>query len=269
VSPLFGGIPVTGAIARTGTNVRAGARSPVAAIVHSITLVAIVALFAPFARLIPLATLAAVLLVVSYRIGEWHEIRTILNLDKADIAVWFATFALTVAADLTVAVEVGMALAALLYIYRVAHTTTVAVVTPEYVEDGRVHVLQDKVFPNYVTILRIHGPFLFGTTDQLDEQTEDLGRFASIVILRLRNATALDATGLHALAALHDRLKASGRTLLLCGAREQPARLLKRVDFVARIGENNILPNIDAALVRAQEIHDNFEGLGAELASSL
>ena len=267
--PLVGGIPVTGAIARTGTNIRAGARSPMAAIVHSFTLLAIVLLFASFARLIPLAVLAAILLVVAYRIGEWREIGMILHLDKADRAVWLVTFALTVFADLTIAVEVGMGLAALLYIYRIAHTTTVAVVTPEYIEDGRVHVLQDKVIPPYVNVLRIHGPFLFGTTEQLDDETRDVSQFAPIVILRLRNMTAMDATGLHSLEELHERLHASGRTLILCGAREQPARLLERADFVDRIGRENIVANIDAALVRAKDVHDAFEGLGDEFAAGM
>ena len=120
---------------------------------------------APLARFVPLASLAAVLFVVAYNMGEWREIGTILRLSKTDIAVWMTTFALTVFADLTVAVGVGMALAALLYIYRIAETTTVAAVTPEYLEDGKAHVLQDKDIPANVTILRIHGPFLFGTTE--------------------------------------------------------------------------------------------------------
>jgi SulP family sulfate permease len=267
--PFVGGIPVTGAIARTGTNVRAGAATPVAGLIHSATLLAIVLLFAPLARLIPLATLAAILLVVAYRIGEWREIGTILRLDKADRAVWFATFALTVAADLTVAVEVGMALAALLYIYRVSQTTTVDVVTPEYIESGRAHVLQDKRIPPYVSILRIHGPFLFGTTDRLLDETAELSAMAPIVILRLRNTTAIDATGLHALEDLHERLARSGRTLILCGARAQPARLLERADFVERIGEDNIVASIDEALRRAAAVHEGFDGLGAEFAQEL
>ena len=127
--------------------------------------------------------------------GEWREIATILRLSKTDIAVWITTFALTVLADLTVAVGVGMALAALLYIRRIAETTTVAPVTPEYLADGRAHILQDKDIPSNVTILRIHGPFLFGTTEKLTDVTKDLNQFGDIVILRLRNMTALDATG--------------------------------------------------------------------------
>jgi sulfate permease, SulP family len=266
VSPLVGGIPATGAIARTATNIRAGGRTPVAGMVHAMTLLSIILAAAPLARFIPLATLAAVLFVVAYNMGEWKEIGTILRLSKADRAVWLATFALTVFADLTVAVEVGIVLAALLYIYRVAQTTTVSTVTDEYIESGRAHSLQDKEVPPYVSILRIHGPFLFGTTDKLAEETADLAPFASIVILRLRNMTALDATGLHALDLLSQRLRESGRTLLLCGARDQPSRLLEQSAFVDHIGSENILPHVDAALARAREVMEDFGGVGREVA---
>jgi SulP family sulfate permease len=253
--PLIGGIPVTGAIARTGTNFKSGAKTPVAGVIHSLTLLAVMLLFAPFAKFIPLATLAAVLFVVAYNIGEWREIPSILKLDTPARSVWLITFVLTVVADLTVAVEVGMALASLLYIYRISQTTTVAVVTPDYIEDGRPHVLQDKEVPPYVTILRIHGPFLFGTTDQLREETADLSGYAPVVIVRLRNMTALDATGLHELERLNDRLRKSGRTMLICGARRQPAQLLKRSDFIAHVGKEHILPHIQAALQHAERMH--------------
>ena len=265
-APLFGGIPVTGAIARTATNWRSGAKTPVAGMIHALTLLGVILVLAPLAKFIPMATLAAVLFVVSYNMGEWREIGSIFRLGAADRSVWLITFALTVVADLTVAVEVGMALAALLYIYRVGQTTTVGVLTPENVEEGRPHQLQDKDVPPYVTILRIHGPFLFGATEKLIEETADLSGFHPIVILRLRHMTAIDATGLHAFEMLSDRLKKSGRTLLLCGARHQPAAMLKRADFVAHIGPENILPHAQAALDRAREIQGEFEGVGAELA---
>jgi SulP family sulfate permease len=221
---------------------------------------------APLARFVPLATLAAVLFVVAYNMGEWREIGTILRLSKTDIAVWITTFALTVLADLTVAVGVGMALAALLYIYRVAETTTVAAVTPEYLEDGQAHILQDKDIPPNVTILRIHGPFLFGTTDKLAEATRNLGQFEDLVILRLRNMTAIDATGIHALERFADRLHKAGKTLLLCGARDQPSRLISQSDFLKHVGAENVLPHIQAALARAREIQADFQGIGRQLA---
>lgn len=219
VTPLVGGIPATGAIARTATNIRSHAQTPVAGMIHALTLLGILAVAAPLAKYIPLATLAAVLFVVAYNMGEWREIGSILRLSWADKAVWAATFGLTVFADLTVAVDVGVALAALLYIYRVSQTTTVAAVTPEYVESGRLHILQDKEIPPYVTILRIHGPFLFGATDRLADETADLRRLGSVVILRVRNMTAIDATGVHALETLSNRLRKTGRVMLLCGAR--------------------------------------------------
>jgi sulfate permease, SulP family len=266
-TPLFGGIPATGAIARTATNIRSGAKTPVAGIVHAATLAGILLVAAPLARFVPLATLAAVLFVVAWNMGEWREIGTILRLSPADKAVWATTFALTVLADLTVAVEVGMALAALLYIYRISQTTTVATVTAGYIEEGRAHILQDKQVPPYVTILRIHGPFLFGTTDKLAEETEDLKSFAPLVILRMRNMTAIDATGLHALTVFSDRLRKTGRTLLLCGAREQPAGMLEQAEFMQHIGRRNILPHVEAALNRARELNTAFGGLGQEIAA--
>jgi SulP family sulfate permease len=269
LSPLFGGIPATGAIARTATNVRSGARTPIAGIVHALTLLMILLVAAPLARFVPLATLSAVLLVVAYNMSEWREVAVILRLSMADKAVWAATFFLTVFADLTVAVEVGIALAALLYIFRIAQTTTVEPVTADYIEKGRLHILQDKQVPSYVTILRIHGPFLFGTTEKLEAATSNLNAFPPVVILRIRNMTALDATGLYALEKLADRLKKSGRTLLLCGAREQPERLLHQAEFVEHVGAENILPHVAAALERAQQINAQFGGLGNEVAAEM
>jgi SulP family sulfate permease len=172
-------------------------------------------------------------------------------------------------ADLTVAVGVGMTLAALLYIYRIAETTTVATVTPEYLEDGQAHILQDKDIPSNVTILRIHGPFLFGTTDKLADATKNLSQFGDVVILRLRNMTALDATGIHALEKLSDRLRKAGKTLLLCGARDQPSRLITQSDFRKHVGDQNVLPHVQAALARAREIQSEFTGVGRELALDL
>ncbi len=269
VSPLFGGIPATGAIARTATNIRSGALTPIAGMIHAGTLLVILLVAAPLVRFVPLATLAAVLFVVSYNMSEWREIGTILRLSKTDIAVWFTTFALTVFADLTVAVGVGMALAALLYIYRIAETTSVAPVTAEYLQDGQAHILQDKEIPANVTILRIHGPFLFGTTEKLAEASRDLNQFAAVVILRLRNMTALDATGVHALEKFAERLRRSGKVLLLCGARDQPAQLLSQAKFSEHIGAENILPHVQSALVRAREITGEFDGVAVELASRM
>ena len=197
-SPMFGGLPATGAIARTATNIRAGAQSPVAGIIHALTLLCILLFAAPLVSYVPMAALAGILMIVAYNMGEWREIPQLLKLTKTDISIWLVTFALTVFADLTVAVEAGMILAALLFISRVAATTTVSQVTEDYVEDGRVHILQDKDIPYYATIFRIHGPFLFGATDKIQAVTQNLHTLPPVVILRLRNMTALDATGLFA-----------------------------------------------------------------------
>jgi len=254
VSPLFGGLPATGAIARTATNIRAGARTPVAGMTHAVTLLAILLFAAPLARHIPLAILAGILMVVAYDMGEWREIPEVVKLGPAEAAVWFITFALTVFADLTVAVEAGMVLAALLYIRRVTTTTTIARVTPEYVAHGRAHSLQLHDIPDHVAIYRIHGPFLFGATDKLVELEHDVPRLPKVVILRLRNMTAIDGTGLHALEHFADVLHASGRALILCGMRDQPARMMERAEFHQHIGDENLAPTIEAALRRARGV---------------
>jgi SulP family sulfate permease len=254
-SPLFGGLPATGAIARTATNVRAGARTPVAGVVHATTLLLILWYAAPLARHIPLAALAALLLVVAYNMGEWSEIPDLLRLTKTDVAVWLVTFSLTVFADLTVAVGVGMVLAALLFIHRVAETTTVTAVTDEYVREGHVHILQNKPIPAYVKIFRIHGPFLFGATDKLRLIVDHVDALPAIVILRLRNMTAIDGTGLHAIEQLADVLHDSGRTLLLCGARQQPAHVMARAGFHRHVGAENVCAHVEDALARARAIH--------------
>ena len=254
-SPVFGGLPATGAIARTATNIRSGARTPVAGMVHAVTLLIVLLVAAPLASYIPMAVLGAILLVVSYNMGEWHDIPKLLRLTKTDISVWLVTFSLTVFADLTVAVEVGMILAALLFIRRVAATTTVSEVTQEYVESGRVHILQDKIIPSYVSVFRIHGPLLFGVTDKVSRIVDRIPSLPPVVVVRLRNMTAIDATGLQALEKLGEALHASGRTLVLCGAREQPAMLMQAAAFHQHVGEQNICPNIEAALQRAAEIH--------------
>jgi len=256
VSPLIGGLPATGAIARTATNIRSGARTPVAGIIHALTLLVILLIGAPLASYIPLSVLAAILLVVAWNMGEWREIPELLKLSRTDIAVWLVTFTLTVVADLTVAVEVGMILAALLFIRRIAETTTVTEVTDDDVEGGRAHVLQDKDIPDYVRIFRIHGPFLFGVTDKLDMVSDRLDALPPIVVMRLRNMTAIDATGLQAIENLAEKLHGSDRTLLLCGAREQPARLMHQAGFEAHVGRENIVEHVQAALERARVLHD-------------
>ena len=256
-SPLFGGLPATGAIARTATNIRSGAQTPVAGMIHALTVLAVLLFAAPLARFIPLAVLAAILAVVCYKMGEWREIPEILKLSRLEIGVWITTLLLTVFADLTVAVEAGMILAALVFIRKVTLTTTVARVTDDYLEDGRLHILQDKQIPPYVAIFRIHGPFLFGATEKINDVRQQLDSLPEILVLRLRNMTAIDSTGLQALERLADEVHASGRSLILCGAREQPARLMAQAGFEQHVGRENICPHVTQALARAQTIHEN------------
>src|ERR1700745_1402068 len=255
VSPLFGGLPATGAIARTATNVRSGAKTPVAGMIHALTLLAIVLFAAPLVKNVPLAALASILMIVAYNMGDWEEIPEILKRSAADITVWLLTMTLTVVTDLTFAVEVGMVLAALMFIRKVSRTTTVSPVTKDYVEDSRVHVLQGKDIPDYGIVYRIHGPFLFGGTDKFADLLHSLDKLPPIVILRLRNMTAIDATGLGAIRDLADTLHESGRSLLLCGAREQPSQLMKQAEFERHVGAENICGSITEAIERAAEVY--------------
>jgi SulP family sulfate permease len=259
ISPMFGGLPATGAIARTATNIRAGAQSPVAGMIHALTLLCVLMFAAPLASYIPMAALAGILMIVAYNMGEWREIPQLLKLTKTDISVWLVTFGLTVFADLTVAVEAGMILAALLFITRVSNTTTVSQVTDEYIEDGRMHILQDKDIPYYATIFRIHGPFLFGATDKVAAITERLHELPPVVIIRLRNMTAIDATGVYALEEIARQLHASGRTLILCGAREQPAQVMQQAEFEEVVGRENICANVNEALQRAEAVFERIQ----------
>ena len=255
LSPLFGGLPATGAIARTATNIRSGAKTPVAGMIHALTLLIIILFAAPLARFIPLSVLAAILLVVSYNMGEWREIPELLKQSRFEIAAWLVTFLLTVFADLTVAVEAGMILAALVFIRKVTQTTTVSEVTAEYIHEGHVHILQHKEIPPYVSIFRIHGPFLFGATDKIDAIVSRLPDLPPIVILRLRNMTAIDSTGLQALENLADRVHESGRQLILCGAREQPLLRMHEAEFHEHVGEENICQSVADALERAKTLY--------------
>ena len=259
MSPLFGGLPATGAIARTATNIRSGAQSPIAGMIHALTLLCILLFAAPLVSYVPMSALAGILMIVAYNMGEWREIPQLLKLTKTDISIWLVTLALTVFADLTVAVEAGMILAALLFISRVAATTTVSQVTDDYIEDGRMHILQDKDIPYYATIFRIHGPFLFGATDKISVVTANLHKLPPVVILRLRNMTALDATGLFALEEVAKNLHASKRTLILCGAREQPAQLIQQGEFSEVVGPENICDNVQEALRRAEKVYERLE----------
>jgi SulP family sulfate permease len=273
-SPLFGGLPATGAIARTATNVRSGARSPVAGLVHAATLLAIVLVAAPAAALVPMPVLAAILMMVAWNMGDWAEIGDVFRTGLADASVWAVTFALTVFADLTQAVQVGMALAALLFIRRAATTTDVAQVTDEPVARARPDVRPDREIPPFVAVFRVTGPLLFGSTDRLDVVRDRLDGLPPIVILRLRYMTAIDAAGLRAIEDLARDVRATSRVFLVSGAREQPLALMRRAQFDRRLGADHICATFDDALARAREIHaQRFSGawpnVGAHLTQPL
>jgi SulP family sulfate permease len=203
---------------------------------------------------LPLAALAGILFMVAYNIGDWGEIPETLKLSRADIAVWLLTLSLTVFADLTLAVEVGLILAAFTFIRKISQTTTVSKVTDDYIEDGRAHILQDKDIPDYAAVYRIHGPFLFGVTDRVNTITDHLASLPPIVILRWRNMTAIDATGIAALEELADQLQKG--SMLLCGARAQPEALMSEAGFDRHVGSENICENITEALKRADDIYN-------------
>ncbi|MEQ1823514.1 MAG: SulP family inorganic anion transporter [Fimbriimonadaceae bacterium] len=254
VSPLFGGLPATGAIARTATNVRSGARTPMAGMIHAVVLLIILLVGAEYAKLIPLCVLSAILFVVAYNMGEWREIPEIIRLGRAPTAVWLITFMLTVFADLTVAVEAGMILACLLFVGRITATTRVERITPEDIESADEHSLQTNELPEGVAIYRIHGPFMFGSTDKLDVIERDLEDLPKVVMLRLRDMNAMDTTGIKAIEHIGAVLKRSNRYLLICGLRGQPLELFERAHLGKILGEENVLPSLRAGIQRASAL---------------
>jgi SulP family sulfate permease len=253
-SPLFGGIAATGAIARTATNVKCGARSPVAGMIHAATLLVIILVAAPLAQYIPLATLSAVLVIVALNMGEWHNFRRLPKWPRSDSAVFLATFGLTVVVDLTVAVEVGMVLAAVLFIKRVSETSQITAVDETTETEGSHHSLIGKIVPPGVMIYRMFGAFFFGATDKLETALKRLKQEPDVLILRMRKVLAMDATGLNALEDLHERLVRGGKHLILSGPHTQPLFMMDKAGFLDRLGRENVCANIDLSLARSREI---------------
>jgi sulfate permease, SulP family len=254
VSPLFGGIAVTGAIARTATNVKSGGRTPMAGIVHGLTLLVIILVAAPLAKFIPLAALSAVLINVSLNMGEWHNFGRLRKWPRSDAVVFLATFGLTVAIDLTVAVETGMVLAAMLFIKRVSDTTQITAVDERSETEGSHHSLIGKEVPEGVMVYRIFGSFFFGAADKLESALKRLKREPEVLILRMRKVLAMDATGLNALEDLHERLRKHNKHLILSGPHTQPLFMMMKAGFLDELGPENVCANIDLSLARAREI---------------
>jgi sulfate permease, SulP family len=258
VTPIFGGIPATGAIARTATNVKNGARTPVAGMVHALTLLLITLFFGRWAALIPMATLAAVLVVVAYHMSEWRTFRSELRSPKSDAAVLVATFALTVLVDLTVAIAVGMVLAAFLFMRRMAEVTNVSVVTREFADrdvDAATdpNAISHRHVPPGVQVFEINGPFFFGAAEAFKDTVARVAGKPKVLIVRMRDVPAMDSTGLHALADVVRRSRRDGTLVLLSDVHAQPMVALGRSDLLDEIGEDNIFGNIDDALNRARE----------------
>jgi SulP family sulfate permease len=252
VVPFFGGIPVTGVLARTATNVRNGAGSPIAGITHAVALLVIVLIAAPVAKFIPLSVLAAVLVVVALNMGDWEEFRVLHRHTKSDAAVFLVTFVLTVIFDLTVAVEVGMILAAGLFIKRVTDTTHVTALD----ETGAAGAGHEKVndVPRGVLIYRVFGALLFGAADKLDSVIRRANTDTQVVILHLAAVTALDATALNALESLHEKLRHHKKHLVLSGPHTQPYVLLEKSGFLERVGMDNVAADLESAVARARDL---------------
>ncbi len=254
ICPFFGGLPATGAIARTSANVNNGGRSPVSGIVHSITLLGIILLFARWAVYVPMAAMSAVLVFVSLRMGEWHEIKRLRLMPLSDALVLVTTLALTVVFDLVVAVEVGMVLAAILFIKRVSETTEVSQVFESDVLESAEQLVAGKTIPDGVLVYRIFGPFLFGAAEKMEDAIERVEKLPKVLILRLHLVTAMDATALNALESVVERFQKHGRTVILSGLHRQPLDMLRQAGFIEVIGRANLVAHFDDALVRAREI---------------
>lgn len=254
VCPLFGGIAATGAIARTATNVKSGARTPVAGMIHAVTLLVIILAAAPLARFIPLATLSAVLVNVALHMGEWHNFTRLPKWPRSDSAVFLSAFALTVVVDLTVAVEIGMVLAAILFIKRSSETTLIMAVDESTETEGSHHSLIGKEVPPGVMVYRMMGAFFFGAVDKLESILKREKREPEILILRMRKVVAMDATGLNALEDLYDKLSRKGKHLILSAPHTNPYMVMERAGFIERLGRENVCPHIDAALARSRVI---------------
>jgi SulP family sulfate permease len=256
-APLFGGIPATGAIARTATNVKNGAKTPIAGMVHALTLLAILYLFGDLAGMIPLATLGGILLVVAWNMSELHVVRSLLRAPRSDVLVMITTFALTVAIDLTVAIQVGMVLAAFLFMRRMAEISEAGSVRRMASEEGRPddpEALARLDVPPGVELFELYGTLFFGAVAKFKDAVRQMERRPAVLILRMRDVVVVDASGLRALDDLLSQTKRDGTVLLLSGVHAQPLVAIERSGLLGRIGEDNALPDITTALARAREL---------------
>ena len=258
IVPIFGGIPVTGAIARTMTNINNGGRSPIAGIIHAIVLLLILLFLGPLTRHIPMACLAGVLIIVSYNMSEWRTFRSLMKNPKSDVSVLLVTFLLTVIFDLTIAIEIGLLIAMLLFMRRVAETTRVSVATDviNLTEENETHQQQEEklAIPRGVEVYEIDGPFFFGIANKFDSVMKSMGDKPHVRVIRMRKVPFMDSTGLHNLESLIRLSKAEGIQVVLSGVNERVRHVLERSNVDRMIGPENICANIHQALERASRI---------------
>ncbi|MFI5312442.1 MAG: SulP family inorganic anion transporter [Gemmatimonadales bacterium] len=255
--PFFGGIPVTGAIARTATNVKSGGRTPVAGMVHALALLLITLFFARWASFIPMAALAAILVVVAYHMSEWRTFRSEMRAPRSDVLVLVATFGLTVFVDLTAAIEVGMVLAAVLFVKRMSEVTNMSVVTRELEDEGDryatdLNASHLRDVPRGVEIFEINGPFFFGAAEEFKEQIGKVSGRPRVLIIRMRDVPAIDSTGMRALKDVVHRSRLDGTLVLLSDVHSQPLVAMTRSGLLDEIGEDCAFGNLDEALDRAR-----------------
>jgi SulP family sulfate permease len=257
VAPLFGGIPATGAIARTATNVKSGGRTPVAGMVHALTLLVITLFAGRWAALIPLATLAAIVLSVAYHMSEWRLFRSELSAPRSDAVVMVVTFLLTILVDLPTGIGVGMVLASFLFMKRMAEVTNVTVVSREFDESTRASTddsgaIYHREVPPGVEVYEINGPFFFGAAEKFKDTLASVSRKPRVLIIRMRNVPAIDSTAMHALKDLIRRTQKEGTKVLLSDVHAQPLVALSRSDMLEEIGEDNLHGDVDGALEAAR-----------------
>jgi len=261
-SPFFGGMPATGAIARTVTNIKNGAQSPVAGMIHAVTLFMILMFAGQFAALIPMATLAGILLVVAYNMSEWHLFLRLLRGPRSDVLVLLVTFLLTVLIDLTVAIQAGVVLASLLFMRRMVAVTQVRAVTQTlgYEEEDDERTEKVASIPFGVEVFEINGSFCFGAAQKFSEVLSQSKSRPRVVILRMRHVVAMDATGMNALEEVVARFRRQGTSLFLSGIHAQPLFAMQQSGLLDEIGEENLFETFGEALTRARAIVSAIPG---------
>ena len=258
VAPIFGGIPATGAIARTMTNINNGGKTPIAGMIHAVVLLLILLLLMPLAQYIPMACLAGVLVIVSYNMSGWRTFKGLLKNPKSDVSVLLITFFLTVIFDLTIAIEWGLVLACVLFMRRVMETTEISVIKdeidPNKESDLEVHE-EHLIIPEGVEVYEINGPYFFGIATKFEEMMANMGERPKVRIIRMRKVPFIDSTGVHNLTNLCDMCKKDNIQVVLSGVNEKVQKVLEKTGFLyTLVGEQNICPNINIALERAKEI---------------